>query len=464
MLARLLGARAKIEDKPAVEDLRLGVFRYSELDELSDELAGGLARSVGVGDRVCVIASNSALYLALFFALRKLGAALVPINPNLEKRSVQLIVEHTKPKLVIDDHFGLGPKLEEIRGEKSALPSVGESDPAMILYTGGTTGKPKGALIPERQIVWNAVNTVISWGLSRTDVTFNTMPMYHTGGWNVLTLPLLFAGGSVILDGGRFDPEKTVDVLSTRGCTVYMGVPTMLDAITKTTSFQEADLSRVLFISGGGVLPRPVFERFRVRGLRIFQGYGLTEAGPNNFYIPPERFRSKPWSVGKPMVFVDAKLTENGELLIRGPHVFDGYLNAEENPFDAEGYLHTGDVFRVDDDGDFVFMDRVKDVIKSGGENVYSSEVEGAILEHPLVSEVAVVGVPDEHWGEKAVAFLVCNENLNLESLREWLKTRLAGYKVPKEFIRVGSLPKSVYGKVLKSELRKMYLEGGVFG
>jgi len=467
MLARLLRARANLEDKPAVEDLRLGVFRYSELDELSDELAGGLARSVGVGDRVCVVASNGVRYLALFFALRKLGATLVPVNPNLERSGVQLIIEHSKPRLVVDDYFGLGPKLEEIGGGSggaTAASGVGEWAPAMILYTGGTTGKPKGALIPERQIVWNALNTVVSWGLSRTDVTFNTMPMYHTGGWNVLTLPLLFAGGSVILDGGRFDPEKTVEVLSKKGCTVYMGVPTMLDAITRTPSFQEADLSRVVFISGGGVLPRPVYERFRVRGLRIFQGYGITEAGPNNFYIPPERFGSKPWSVGKPMVFVDAKLAGNGELLIRGPHVFDGYLNGEENPFDAEGYLHTGDVFRVDDDGDFIFMDRLKDVIKSGGENVYSSEVEGAILVNPMVREAAVVGVPDEHWGEKVVAFLVCDERLDLAALREELRGRLAGYKVPKEFIRVGSLPKSVYGKVLKSELRRMYLEGGILG
>ncbi|MEM0120328.1 MAG: AMP-binding protein [Thermoprotei archaeon] len=464
MLARLLRARANIEDNTALEDIRLGAFKYSELDDLSDELAGGLANRVGRGDRVCALAPSSARFIALFFALRRLGATLVPINPNLERRVIQQIIERSKPKLVVDEYFGLGLSLEEIHGHSGYNQQGGGHEPAMILFTGGTTGAPKGALIPERQIVWNATNTILSWGLTRGDRAYNTMPLYHTGGWNVLTLPLLFVGGTVILDAGKFDPERTVRVLSERGCTVYMGVPTMLDAVTKAQGFGRVDLGRVLFISGGGVLPRPVFERFDARGLRIFQGYGLTEAGPNNFYIPPERFRSKPWSVGKPMVFVEAKLAESGELLIRGPHVFDGYLGGEENPFDGEGYLHTGDIFTVDGDGDYVFLDRVKDVIKSGGENVYSSEVEAAILENPMVSEVAVVGVPDEHWGEKVVAYLVCDERLNLADLRDDLKTRLAGFKVPKEFIRVGSLPKSAYGKVLKSELRKMYMEGARIG
>jgi len=459
LLARLLKARAGLVDKPAVEDLRLGVYTYSELDELSDELAAGLVGRVGAGDRVCVISHNSAHYLALFFALRKLGATLVPVNPNLERRGVDLILERSKPKLVVDECFGLGPRIGELAVKSDFKPSAAEGEPAMILFTGGTTGTPKGALITERQIVWNALNTIVSWRLGGSDRTFNTMPMYHTGGWNVLTLPLLFAGGTVILDGGRFDAERTVEVLSERSCTIYMGVPTMLEAISRAPSFDRVDLSGVLFVSGGGVLPQSVFERFKKRGLRVFQGYGLTEAGPNNFYISPERFSRKPWSVGKPMVFVEAKLGEGGELLLRGPHVFDGYLGGDENPFDAEGYLHTGDIFALDEEGDFVFLDRAKDVIKSGGENVYSSEVERAILEEPGVSEAAVVGVPDEHWGEKAVAFLVCDPHLDLEELRVRLRRKLAGYKVPKEFVRLTELPRSPYGKVLKSELRRMYVE-----
>jgi Acyl-CoA synthetases (AMP-forming)/AMP-acid ligases II len=464
VLENLLKARANIEDKLAVEDLKLGCFKYSQLDELSEDLASRLSKSVKQSDKVCAIAQNSVYYLALFFALRKLGATLVPINPNVEKKMIEQILKDTKPKVIIDEHFGYGVKFDELLNSQGIDYENKQSDIAMILYTGGTTGKPKGALIPERQIVWNAINTVFSWNIGANDRTFNTMPMHHTAGWNVLTLPLLFCGGSVILDSGKFDPGKTIDVLSTKGCTVYMGVPTMLDAISKHPSFQVTDLSRVVFISGGGVLSPRVFERFKKRGLKIFQGYGLTEAGPNNFYISPERFAKKPWSVGKPMLFVQAKLDKTGELLIKGPHVFQGYLGKEENPFDSEGYLHTGDVFCIDEEGDFFFVDRIKDVIKTGGENVYSTEVERVILENAYVKEAAVIGVPDEHWGEKVVAFLVCEKPLNVEELKQELRKKLASYKIPKDFVFVESLPKSSFGKVLKSELRRMYEKGGGFG
>jgi fatty-acyl-CoA synthase len=456
MLARLLQARARIHDSLAVVDLKRGGYTYSQLESLSQDLARRLTKTVGRGDRVCVLAPNSAHYLAMFFALRKLGATLVPLNPSLEKTSIDLILERTRPKLVVDESGVRGTSIDELLEEPGVEFRESESDPAMILYTGGTTGDPKGALIPERQIVWNAVNTIVSWGLGANDSTYNTMPMYHTGGWNVLTIPLLLAGGKVLIDPERFDAGRTIDVLCDQGCTIYMGVPTMLDAISRHPSFDRDDLKRVLFVSGGGILPAPVFERFRRRGLRLFQGYGLTEAGPNNFYVPPERFAIKPWCVGRPMVFVDAKLGVDGELLLRGPHVFDGYLEGSENPFDEEGYLHTGDVFTVDGDGDYVFLDRLKDVVKTGGENVYTSEVERAILENPLVKEAAVVGVPDEHWGEKVVAFIVAAGPLDVETLRAHLKARLAGFKVPKEFHVVDSLPRSPYGKVLKSQLKRM--------
>lgn len=213
--------------------------------------------------------------------------------------------------------------------------------------------------------------TVLSWGLTKDDCTVVSLPpLYHTGGWNVLLMPLLFVGGRVILpESDVFDPEWTIKTLAEEGCTVYMGVPAMLDSMSKSPSFASTDLSRVLFISGGGgPLLSSVARRFTERGYKLFQGYGLTEAGPNNFYSPPETFKFKENTVGKPILFVDVKLSKDGELLVRGPHVFKGYWNRSggETVFTEDGYLMTGgDLFAVDrDGGDYFFLDRRKDMIK----------------------------------------------------------------------------------------------------
>ncbi|WP_054843028.1 class I adenylate-forming enzyme family protein [Vulcanisaeta distributa] len=408
MLESLLKHRARIEDSIAI---KVGdkSYTYSQLESLSNKVAFALHRlGVKPSDRVVTLVKSPLYHVALFFALRKIGAVLVPVNPRLGRDFLKFVINDVNPSLVIDDYFNEGVRMDEVL--KEAYDEYGYEyrmnldEIAMILYTGGTTGPPKGAMIHEGSILWNAIITVLSWGgLTKNDCTLVSLPLYHTGGWNVLMMPLLLVGGRVVLpETDKFDADWTIETLAREKCTVYMGVPTMLDSISKSPLFDRVDLSHVLFISGGGPLLPNVAKRFIDKGYRLFQGYGLTEAGPNNFYISPERYKDKLMSVGKPpLLFIEMKLSSDGELLIKGPpHVFKGYWNRPgENPFTSDGYLMTGDLFTVDNEGDFSFLDRKKDMIKTGGENVYSTEVEVALKQLPYIDDAAVFGVPDEHWG-----------------------------------------------------------------
>lgn len=469
MLESLLRHRARIEDSIAIK-VGENAYTYSQLETLSNKIAYALDKlGVRSGDRVVTLVKSPLHHVALFFALRKIGAVLVPVNPRLGKEFLKFVTNDVNPVLIIDDYFGEGIStdkvLETAINEYRYEYRMNLDEIAMILYTGGTTGPPKGAMIHEGSILWNAIITVLSWGLTKNDCTLVSLPLYHTGGWNVLLMPLLLVGGRVILpETDKFDPDWTIQTLAREKCTIYMGVPTMLDAISKSPLFDKVDLSHVLFIDGGGPLLPSVAKRFIDKNYRIFQGYGLTEAGPNNFYISPERYRNKIMSVGKPLLFVEMKLSDDSELLIKGPHVFKGYWNRpSENPFTSDGYLKTGDLFAIDDEGDFSFLDRKKDMIKTGGENVYSTEVEAALKELPYIDDAAVFGVPDEHWGEAVVAVVVRKPGFKVteDDVKRDLKKILASYKVPKRIIFVREIPKTQIGKISKRELRERYLRDG---
>ncbi len=474
MLEGVLAYRARIADSIAIEQSSRS-FTFSELEAASNYVARRLLEmGVRRGDRVVTLIRDPLSHVLTFFGVRKVGAVLVPINPRLGRSFLDFVVKDVSPVLVIDDYLASGVKSEDIvrpdardysfaYEERLSLDETKE--PAMILYTGGTTGLPKGAIIPESAIIWNSIITILSWGLTSRDCTVVSLPLYHTGGWNVLLLPLLLVGGRAVLpEIDKFDPDWTIRTLHEKGCTIYMGVPTMLEAISRSPLFDKVDLSNVTFISGGGPLPPSVAERFFRKGYRIFQGYGLTEAGPNNFYISPERYVKKPKSVGKPLMFVKMKLSEDGELLIKGPHVFQGYWNRpEEKPFTDDGYLRTGDIFTIDEEGDFYFLDRKKDMIKTGGENVYSTEVEEALRQLPYVEDAAVFGVPDERWGEMVVAVVVRRmKEVTEDEVKNDLKRLLASYKVPKRVIFVREIPKTPVGKISKKELREAYLRDGL--
>ncbi|BDR91709.1 class I adenylate-forming enzyme family protein [Vulcanisaeta souniana] len=469
MLESLLRHRARISDSVAIK-VGDSSYTYSQLEILSNKMAYALSRlSIKANDRVITLVKSPLYHVALFFALRKIGAVLVPVNPRLGNDFLRFVINDINPSLIIDEYFNEGINIDKILemavDEYRYEYRMNLDEIAMILYTGGTTGPPKGAMIHEGSILWNAIITVLSWGLTRNDCTLVSLPLYHTGGWNVLLIPLLLVGGRTILpETDKFDPDWTIQILAREKCTIYMGVPTMLDAISKSPLFDKIDLSHVLFINGGGPLLPSVAKRFIDKNYRIFQGYGLTEAGPNNFYISPERYRDKPTSVGKPLLFIEMKLSGDGELLIRGPHVFKGYWNRpDENPFTSDNYLMTGDLFAVDDEGDFSFLDRKKDMIKTGGENVYSTEVEVALKQLPYIDDAAVFGVPDEHWGEAVVAVVVKKPGFKVteDDVKRDLRKVLASYKVPKRIIFVKEIPKTQIGKISKRELREKYLKDG---
>jgi fatty-acyl-CoA synthase len=457
-------------------------------------------------DRVGILANNRVEYVDAFFAAGKSGIALVPLGTRLTAhelkfiiqdsglkslmygREVSGVVQELKNSASLEFWIALDEKLDlsdidyhaSITGLSSKAWSSARCDPEdvyCLLYTSGTTGKPKGVMLPHRMIAWNAYNTAICWQLSENDVAPIFTPMYHAGGLSVFLTPIFAIGGTVVLHD-RFDASEVWRTIEKEGCSVIFGVPTIFKMLMEAPEFSRVDLSGVRWcISGGAPLPLYVIEAYQRRGVAFKQGYGLTEVGVNCFSMTVEESRQRPGSVGKPMMFTEVVLmdaqgqevpaVEVGELWIRGPHVSTGYWNnprATEAALDPEGWFHTSDLARRDEEGFFYIAGRCKDMIISGGINVYPAEIEAELLLHPGVKDAAVVGIPDPKWGETGIAFLCLQENLLLtkEAMKNFLATRLAKYKIPNEFIVVESLPRTPYGKVIKGELREQYEQGSL--
>jgi len=344
---------------------------------------------------------------------------------------------------------------------------IDQDDPWVICYTGGTTGLPKGAMLTFRAINTNAVNTVMSWELDSNDIAILNAPLFHTGGLNVFTAPLVQIGGTSILCKS-FNVDQTFDLINNYDVTLLFGVPTMFIAMQQHKNWEKVDFSRCkLIINGGAPAPLDVFEKFWARGIDFKTGYGLTEAGPNTFWLPKADIRRKPGYVGIPLFHIDVKLIDKegnevgphdiGEIIIRGDHVCSGYWNNSEATKKTilDGWLHTGDLGFKDEDGYFKIVDRLKDMIISGGENIYPAEIESVIFSCEGVSEVSVIGVPDPLWGEVGCAVIVAgNTRLTEDLLREYCRQRLAKYKIPKYFKFVQEIPKTGAGKIDKKALK----------
>lgn len=464
-------------------------------------------RALGIdhGDRVAVYASNCLEYLDLFWAAGKIGAILQNLNWRLTVRELAEIVAGGEPEVLV---YGpdwrsqvdeLRPALSTVRevvaladpgpddrsfadrdGQSEALynvPDLTPDDPWGIYYTGGTTGMPKGAILTHGNIAWNSVNTVMSWGLHAGHSAALQLPFFHVGGPNIFMVPLVHVGGRTILCR-EFSLDETFELIGSgdgdgdgdggASVTHYVGVPTMYQMIQADPRWETADFSRLeLVISGGAPCPLPVMEKFWDRGVDFKMGYGLTEATGNNFWLPKERIRDKPTSVGMPNFHVDMKVVdergvevaagEAGELLIRGPHVMPGYWRSPEATAETirDGWLWTGDLAVCDEDGFYAIKGRSKDMFISGGENVYPAEVESVMLAYPAVAEAALVGVPHEKWGEVGKACVVMEEGVGLdeEAFLEFLGERLAKYKLPREVSVLTELPKTAIGKVDKKQL-----------
>jgi fatty-acyl-CoA synthase len=309
-------------------------------------------------------------------------------------------------------------------------------------------------------------------GLTPDDVTILNSPLFHTGGLNVFTAPLVHIGGTSIVCRS-FDVDQVFDLIRDASVTLYFGVPTMFISMQGHPRWPQADFSRLkLVISGGAPCPLPVFEKFWARGVDFKTGYGLTEAGPNTFWLPREDVRRKPGAVGFPLFHVDVKVVKEdgelcdvdtvGELLVRGPHVCAGYWNRPADTahaFDADGWLHTGDLARRDAEGYYTIVGRSKDMIISGGENVYPAEVESVLHANPGVAEAALIAVPDERWGQVGRAIVIPQPGTHLtpEELTAFCLERLARFKIPKSFVFVDALPKTAAGKIDKKLLQEVH-------
>ncbi|NDJ60891.1 MAG: long-chain fatty acid--CoA ligase [Chloroflexi bacterium] len=460
-------------------------------------------RSLGVqrGDRVAVYATNSFAYLDIWHACGKIGAILQNLNWRLTIPEIAQLLQDAAPVVLaysaeyVEAVAQLRQDLPSVRhyiavdeataapndqylAERATYPAIltehpnlHPDDPWVICYTGGTTGLPKGAILTHSNMAWNSVNTVMSWGLTPDDVAILNAPLFHTGGLNVFTLPLIHIGGKSIVCKS-FDADQVFDLIERAGVTLYFGVPTMFVVMQGHPRWQTADFSRMkLVISGGAPCPLPIFERFWVKSVDFKTGYGLTEAGPNTFWLPAADVRRKPGAVGFPLFHIDVKIVhrdgslcganEPGELLIRGPHVTPGYWNRPDATTEAirDGWLHTGDLATCDDEGYYTIVGRLKDMIISGGENIYPAEIESALHAHPAVEEAALIGVPDEKWGEvgRAVVVLRPDQRTDEDTLKSFLETRLAKYKIPKSFVFVAELPKTGPGKIDKQALLAHY-------
>lgn len=476
---------------------------YAQWNAQVNQSAHYLLEELGVekGDRVAVLASNSVEYLDVWFACNKLGSILQNLNWRLAVRELEQLIRDADPKaLLYSEEFR--ETVNALRGgvsvqrfvalEKRAAaedgyflererypvtrlepPGIELDDPWVICYTGGTTGLPKGCILTHGNITWNAINTVASWGLSGEDTAILNAPLFHSGGLNVFTAPLVHCGGTSIVCKG-FDAEQVFDLVAGGEATVFFGVPTMFTMMQNHERWESADFSRLkLVISGGAACPLPVFERFWARGVDFKAGYGLTEAGPNTFWLPREQVQSKPGAVGYPLLHVEVKLIGDlgkeirearrpGELLIRGPHRSPGYWNnpaASAEAIDEDGWLHTGDLAERDEDGAYTIVGRVKDMFISGGENVYPAEVESVLHGHAAVAEAALFGIPDSVWGEVGCAVVVLRRGASLDAdgLRAFLKARIAAYKVPRQIHFVAELPKTGAGKLDKRALKIRY-------
>jgi fatty-acyl-CoA synthase len=502
----ILAVRANLTpDREALYDLTSGIrYTYKELNQRADQLANFLQKGYGSqkGDRVSILAHNGIAYVDLLFGLGKIAAIFAPLNWRLTSRELTYILNDCQPKILIVgpefasvfeemrahihvDHvialdganIAGAESYEELLNQATAWepmrPAIDEEDPYCILYTSGTTGRPKGALLPHRQILWNAINTVISWGLSEKDVSPILTPMFHSGGLFVFLVPLFYAGGRVVL-ARTFDPDASLKLIVDERCTVILGVPTLFQVWMNSPEFAKADFRHVhFFISGGASCPPSLIEAWhKAKGVAVRQGYGLTEVGVNCFSMTDEEALRKKGSVGKPIFHSEMRLVDangndvavgkTGELIIRGPHVCLGYWNNSEATAEAiqDGWFHTGDMARMDEEGYFYIAGRFKDMIISGGENIYAAEVEAVFREHPCVADAALIGQPDEKWGEVGLMIVARkpNQSVSAQDLLQFCQGRLAKYKIPKQIKFVDSLPYSPYGKVMKAELKKQWI------
>jgi fatty-acyl-CoA synthase len=486
-------------------------LRYDEFASRVDRLANALAdRGIAKGDRVAYLGENHAAFLETLFACGTLGALFVPLNTRLAPPEIQFALQDSGSRILVHARTLTGlavpgakdtqlthrivvadaPGTAEAEGNGAVVvveqleeviaagadhhPDVPVSlaDPAIILYTSGTTGRPKGALLTHGNRTWNSFNVLVDYDLVSTDVALMIAPMFHVASLGMGVLPVLLKGGTAILEP-RFEPGRTLHLIEKYKATSISGVPTTYQMLCEHPDWDSTDISSLQKLTcGGSAVPMRVLEAYESRGLSFSGGYGMTETAPGATSLAPDKSREKAGSAGLPHFFTDVRIMdplggqagprEVGEIQISGPNVIKEYWNRPDATAEAyaEGvWFKSGDMGYTDEEGYLFISDRLKDMIISGGENIYPAEVEQIIIELDAVSSVAVIGVPDEKWGEVPKAIVTVREGFSLTEpeVQAYLQNRLARYKIPKSVVVVDDLPRTASGKIRKADLRKQY-------
>ena len=496
-MAFWLARQAELAPAREALDVDGKTYSFEDLEDRAARCAGALTSiGVGPGDRVGALLHNSVEYVDLFEATARIGAIMVPMSPRLAPPELGFIandsgirvlvydgrevetVKAFRPDTAIESVLAVGPADDPsydaaLRGAAPirSLAEVSWDDVLAIFYTSGTTGSAKGAMLTHGNFHWTNLNMVLALDLNRDERSLVALPMFHLGGWNVNTLPVWWKGGRVILQQS-FDAGQVLQRIEEHRVTSMMGVPTMYRMLADHPSFYETDLSSLRVCAcGGAPLPEGLIRLWHERGVRLLQGYGLTEAAPNCLLVPPEDAERKVGAAGRPYFFADVRVFDDrdrevgpggtGEIVVRGPSVMKGYWRQPEATASVlrDGWLRTGDIGRIDDEGYIFVIDRLKDMFISGGENVYPAEIEKVLAGHPAVAEAAVIGVRDDRWGETGRAIVVLREGARVSSdeLIDFCASRLAGFKVPRSVFFAEELPRNATGKLIKHELTRRF-------
>ncbi len=504
--------RYRAQDTPnrvALRDIDYACsYTYGQLLTRADHAAAFLVEQLGLakGDRVAVVAGNSLYTVDLFFASCQTGIIVDVVNPRLHAPEIAHMLEAEKPAAVFfgsqfaskvkevlagisacaactlicyDGCEGVelaGTDMENYQANGSFKPIRPDwEDTQMLLHTGGTTGFPKAAMLSYRYFLMNAVAETTSWRLAETDGVYAAMPLFHTSGWNVSMMPAFLAGARVSLSRD-FSPNIFLDLVEAGHLTVFMGADLLLSYVAQNPRFMGTDFARVrLLCCGASTVSQKTLDAYWAHGLRLFMGYGMTEYGPNtccpSVDQPLSENLKKPWMIGKPLIFTQMRVVredgstadtgEVGELYLKGPLAFSGYWNNPEATAEAfdGGWVKTGDMAFIDEDGDITLCGRRKNMYISGGENVFPDETEHCMQAHPGIADVCVIGVPDDKWGEVGKAIIVRNADSNesRDEIASWLESRLSTIKRPHYYAFTDALPMNTAGKRDMAAIRKEF-------
>jgi fatty-acyl-CoA synthase len=492
-------------DKLALVDAHTGrQFTYVQFNRRANQFASFLQDTLGMqpGDRVSILAQNSTDYFEVLFGCGKMGAILNTLNWRLAVPELEYILQDAAPRVLLyEPEFAAA--VDALRGRIECefyvvmgdtapegawtyegalgagspdgveMPDLAYTDTWAILYTSGTTGRPKGAQVTYGNFFYNAVGMGRAIDLTSQDVNLNVLPTFHAGGLGLYAGPILHAGGTLVVMRA-FDAGELLGLIEAWKVTALLLVPSIYLLLAQFADFDRYDLSSVRhWGSGGSSLPPSLVQQYAEKGIIIQQGFGMTETGPTVFIITRKDALRKAGSVGKPVLHTDVCIMDRdgkvlgpdevGELCIRGGNVTTGYWKRPQATAEAivDGWLHSGDAAMYDDEGFYYIVDRWKDMFISGGENVYPAEVENVIYHHPAVAEVAVIGVPHPQWQEVGRALVVVKQGHSLteEQVIAFCRDKLARFKIPKSVVFVDALPRTAAGKVLKRELREQFGE-----